>query len=73
MSLTDKISALVDARFEEEVGFVAELVRTPSDNPPGDCAAHAEVTAKALERLGFAVSRHPVPRSEEHTAELQSH
>ncbi len=55
------ISALVDARFDEEVAFLAELVRTPSDNPPGDCAPHAEVTAKALERLGFTVSRHPVP------------
>lgn len=58
-----QISALVDARFDEEVAFLAELVRTPSDNPPGDCAPHAEVTAKALERLGFTVSRHPVPEA----------
>ncbi len=41
--------------------FLAELVRTPSDNPPGDCAAHAEITAQALEALGFTVERHPVP------------
>ncbi len=56
-----KISALVEARFAEEVAFLATLVKTPSDNPPGDCAHHAHVTADALEALGFSVSRHPVP------------
>jgi succinyl-diaminopimelate desuccinylase len=41
--------------------FLAELVRVPSDNPPGDCARHAERAAELLEGLGFAVERHPVP------------
>jgi acetylornithine deacetylase/succinyl-diaminopimelate desuccinylase family protein len=41
--------------------FLAALVRVPSDNPPGDCARHAEVTAGLLEGLGFAVERHKVP------------
>jgi acetylornithine deacetylase/succinyl-diaminopimelate desuccinylase family protein len=36
-------------------------VRVRSDNPPGDCARHAEVTAALLEKLGFKVERHPVP------------
>ena len=62
-SLTDRISSLVDARFDEEVAFLAELVKVPSDNPPGDCAPHAEVTASLLEKLGFTVSRHPVPKA----------
>ncbi|TBW37196.1 M20/M25/M40 family metallo-hydrolase [Siculibacillus lacustris] len=56
-----RIPALVDEAFEAEVAFLAELVRTPSDNPPGDCAHHAEVTAGLLEGLGFTVERHPVP------------
>lgn len=60
-SLAETISRCVDARFDEELALVAELVRSASDNPPGDCAAHAETTARALERLGFAVERHPVP------------
>jgi acetylornithine deacetylase/succinyl-diaminopimelate desuccinylase family protein len=46
---------------EAEQNFLSELVRFPSDNPPGDCAAHAEHTAALLEGLGFAVERHPVP------------
>ena len=33
----------------------------PSDNPPGDCAPHAERTAHLLEAMGFAVERHVVP------------
>lgn len=44
-----------------QVDFLKALVRVPSDNPPGDCGHHAEVTAKLLEELGFIVERHPVP------------
>ncbi len=43
--------------------FLAELVKVPSDNPPGDCAPHAERAAALLEGLGFTVERHPVPES----------
>ena len=46
---------------EAETRFLAELVKVPSDNPPGDCAAHAERAAALLEGLGFTVERHPVP------------
>jgi succinyl-diaminopimelate desuccinylase len=45
----------------DEIDFLAALVRTPSDNPPGDCADHADVTAARLESLGLTVERHPVP------------
>ena len=49
------------ARRAEETQFLAELVKVPSDNPPGDCAAHAARAAALLEALGFAVTRHDVP------------
>lgn len=48
-------------RRGEETDFLAALVRTPSDNPPGDCAPHAEKAAGLLEALGFAVERHRPP------------
>jgi succinyl-diaminopimelate desuccinylase len=51
----------IDANWSREVEFLKVLVRAPSDNPPGDCAAAAEVAAKELERLGLKVERHPVP------------
>ena len=40
--------------------FLADLVRMPSDNPPGDCAAHAARAAELLEAMSFAVERHAV-------------
>ncbi len=42
----------------EEEAFLAELVRVPSDNPPGDCAPHAQRAAQLLEAMGFTVERH---------------
>jgi acetylornithine deacetylase/succinyl-diaminopimelate desuccinylase family protein len=53
---------IVDAHAQEEIHFLAELVKVPSDNPPGDCAAHAARAAELLERQGFTVERHPVPQ-----------
>jgi acetylornithine deacetylase/succinyl-diaminopimelate desuccinylase-like protein len=48
---------------EDQTRFLAELVKVPSDNPPGDCAPHAERSAELLEAMGFTVERHPVPDS----------
>ena len=57
-------AAMIDdylARHRElETRFLAELVRIPSDNPPGDCAPHAERVAELLAEMGFTVERHPV-------------
>ena len=57
MSLHEIIAAQRQARED----FLAALVRTPSDNPPGDCAAAAADAALQLEALGFTVESHPVP------------
>ncbi len=55
-------------RREGAAAFLAELVRIPSDNPPGDCASHAERSAVLLEKLGFVVERHMVPAAVAHAA-----
>jgi acetylornithine deacetylase/succinyl-diaminopimelate desuccinylase-like protein len=47
----------------EQTRFLADLVKVPSDNPPGDCAPHALRAAALLEQLGFEVARHPVPEA----------
>lgn len=60
-SLAATLDETVNARFDEEVRFLAELVKVPSDNPPGDCAPHAMRAAELLEAMGFTVERHPVP------------
>lgn len=46
-----------------QTAFLAELVRVPSDNPPGDCSRHAQKAAELLEALGFTVERHEVPKA----------
>ncbi len=55
------LSALLAQWRAEQTAFLAELVKTPSDNPPGDCAPHAQRAASLLEGLGFMVERHVVP------------
>ncbi|MBV8428104.1 MAG: ArgE/DapE family deacylase [Hyphomicrobiales bacterium] len=60
-SQADIILEAVEAKRDEEIRFLAELVKVPSDNPPGDCQVHGERAAALLEALGFAVERHPVP------------
>ena len=61
MSSVQKIKSFLDEEASRQQAFLAELVKVPSDNPPGDCAAHAARTAELLEGLGLTVERHPVP------------
>jgi succinyl-diaminopimelate desuccinylase len=56
-----EIKAFLEAERGRQTAFLAELVKVPSDNPPGDCRRHAERTAERLEALGLGVERHPVP------------
>lgn len=55
------IHDFVREHAEAETRFLAEIVKIPSDNPPGDCDRSAEVVAKLLEGLGFEVERRTVP------------
>jgi len=58
------IAAVQDSiarRWDDEVDFLAALVRCPSDNPPGDGAPIAALAAGLLEGLGLTVERHDVP------------
>ncbi|HVE50393.1 MAG TPA: M20/M25/M40 family metallo-hydrolase [Casimicrobiaceae bacterium] len=58
------LDAWIDSHFDEEVAFLRELVRVPTDTPPGDNAPHAQRTAALLEAFGFEVERHAVPEPE---------
>ncbi|HTQ01858.1 MAG TPA: M20/M25/M40 family metallo-hydrolase [Casimicrobiaceae bacterium] len=62
MSAGDDIHAFLAAHRKAQEAFLADLVRVPSDNPPGDCAPHAERAAHLLEAMGLAVERHVVPQ-----------
>jgi acetylornithine deacetylase/succinyl-diaminopimelate desuccinylase-like protein len=59
--LETAVGAIVDENFASECDFLAALVRVPTDNPPGDCAAHAKRARELLQGLGFTAEAHPVP------------
>jgi len=54
----------IDAHFDEEVRFLQELVRVPTDTPPGNNAPHALRTAELLKGFGFEAEQHAVPQAE---------
>lgn len=63
MTLEDKIAGFLERERPRQEAFLAELVRVPSDNPAGDCRAHAERAAELIEAFGFEVERHAVPEN----------
>src|ERR1700761_9680069 len=62
-SVESAIHDFVREHAETETRFLSEIVKIPSDNPPGDCNRSAEVVATLLEGLGFQVERHKVPEA----------
>ena len=72
MTLATVVGEFVDREFAREIAFLAELVKVPSDNPPGDCAAHARRARELLEQLGLTVEAHDVPRTVVETAGMKS-
>lgn len=59
--LHDRLTDWIDAHFDEQVAFLQEVVRIPTDTPPGNNAPHAEAVADMLEAAGWPVERHAVP------------
>ncbi len=66
------IDQWVDAHFDEQVAFLQELVRVPTDTPPGNNAPHAARTAELLRGFGWQPEAHPVPEAEVQAYGLQS-
>jgi succinyl-diaminopimelate desuccinylase len=72
MNAHERLDAWVDAHFDEEVRFLQELIRVPTDTPPGNNAPHAERTAELLKAFGMEAEKHAVPEAEVKTHGLQS-
>ncbi len=56
-----QLDAWIDQHFDEQVSLLQELVRVPTDSPPGHNAPHAERTAELFKAFGFDAEKHPVP------------
>lgn len=68
----ERLDAWIDAHFDEEVRFLQELVRVPTDTPPGDNAPHAERTTQLLAGFGLQAEQHPMPAEEVRAAGMAS-
>jgi acetylornithine deacetylase/succinyl-diaminopimelate desuccinylase family protein len=53
----------IDEHHAQQIEFLRQIVRVPSDTPPGDNAPAAEKAAELLTALGYTVERHPVDQS----------
>jgi succinyl-diaminopimelate desuccinylase len=51
----------IDAHFDEEVAFLQDVVRIPTDTPPGNNTPHAEAVAAMVQGFGWEAERHAVP------------
>ena len=72
MTPKQQLDAWIDTHFDEQVRFLQELVRVPTDTPPGNNAPHAERTAELLAAMGLDAEQHAVPASEVAAVGLQS-
>ena len=67
-----QLDAWIDAHFDEQLAFLQQLVRVPTDTPPGNNAPHAERTADLLQAFGYVAEKHAVPDADVKAAGLQS-
>lgn len=67
-----QLDAWIDAHFDEEVKFLQELIRVPTDTPPGNNAPHAERTAELMAGMGLTAEKHAVPDAEVKAAGLET-
>jgi succinyl-diaminopimelate desuccinylase len=67
-----RLDRWIDTHFDEQVRLLQELVRVPTDTPPGNNAPHADRTAELLAAVGLDAEKHPVPDAEVKAYGLQS-
>ena len=61
MDNKEKLLAWIDAHFDEQVAFLQDVIRIPTDTPPGNNAPHADAVAHMVESYGWSAEKHAVP------------
>ncbi|RFP13271.1 M20/M25/M40 family metallo-hydrolase [Duganella sp. BJB488] len=59
--LQARLAGWIDDHFDAQVAFLQDVIRIPTDTPPGNNAPHAHAVAAMLDDLSWAVERHAVP------------
>ncbi|HEY0589171.1 MAG TPA: M20/M25/M40 family metallo-hydrolase [Pseudoduganella sp.] len=62
--MNDKLTQWIDAHFDEEVAFLQQVLRVPTDTPPGNNTPHAETVAELVKAYGWSAEQHVVPEQE---------
>jgi succinyl-diaminopimelate desuccinylase len=68
----DRLLAWIDAHFDEEVAFLQDMIRVPTDTPPGDNAPHADMVADKVQAYGWQAEKHAVPLEQVRDYGMQS-
>jgi succinyl-diaminopimelate desuccinylase len=61
MSLHNQLDQWINQHFEEQVQFLQQLIRVPTDTPPGDNTPHALRTAQLLAEMHLPAELHTPP------------
>ena len=63
MNTYQRIDQWIDQHFDEQVKFLQELVRVPTDTPPGNNTPHAIRTAELLHHMGMHAEQFEIPQA----------
>ncbi|WEF30844.1 M20/M25/M40 family metallo-hydrolase [Pseudoduganella chitinolytica] len=53
----------IDAHFDEQVALLQQVLRVPTDTPPGNNAPHADTVAELVKQYGWHAEKHAVPET----------
>jgi acetylornithine deacetylase/succinyl-diaminopimelate desuccinylase family protein len=68
----DQLDRWIDSNFEAQVRLLQDLVRVPTDTPPGNNTPHAQRTQELLREFDFVAQAHEVPAATVREHGLQS-
>jgi acetylornithine deacetylase/succinyl-diaminopimelate desuccinylase-like protein len=72
MNTYEQLDAWIDAHFDEQVRFLQELIRVPTDTPTRQQRAACRAHRRSAARDGLDAEKHPVPEAEVRAAGLES-
>ncbi len=72
MTTEQQLDQWIDEHFDEQVQFLQELIRVPTDTPPGNNTPHALRAAELLQGFGYVAEQHAPPQAAVDAAGLQT-
>lgn len=62
--MNQQLTQWIDDHFDEEVALLQQVLRVPTDTPPGNNAPHADTVAELVKAYGWSAEKHAVPEQE---------